>query len=138
MYGEVKGEARQSLIRPLIVALDEPVALPYMDAFAGVAEPVKAFCGWDVNLVNSDVNLKLDLHPVLGTYNGVPMDRADGEIGISVAVRGTNLLYTTRVGPIAAADREGGLLNGTVEIRGTNDTVTLGFDAASDGSSPSA
>ena len=131
VYGEVKGESRQSLIRPLIVALDEPVALPYMDAFAGVSEPVKAFCGWDVNLVNSDVKLKLDLHPVLGTYNGVPMDRADGEIGISVAVRGTNLIYTTRIGPIAAADREGGLLKGTVEIRGTNDTVTLGFDAAS-------
>jgi len=82
VYGEVRGEARQANIRPMIVALDLPVVLPYMDAFTGVAEPVRAACRWDVNLVNSDLRLGLDLHPVLGCYNGVPMRQVDGEEGV--------------------------------------------------------
>ena len=131
VYGEVRGEARQANIRPMLVALDLPVVLPYMDAFTGVAEPVRASCRWDVNLVNSDLNLHLDLHPILGRYNGVPMRQVDGEIGVYAYTRGTNLNFVTTIGPLVARDPKGGTLEGKLAIRGTNDIVNLEFDARS-------
>ena len=131
LYGEVSGEARQAHIRPMIVALDLPVALPYMDAFTGVTEPVRASCAWDVDLVNSDLKLHLDLHPLLGRYNGVPMRQVDGEIGVYAYTRGTNLNYVTTIGPLVARDPRGRALEGKLSIRGTNDVVTLDFDAKS-------
>lgn len=131
VYGEVRGEARQANIRPMLVALDLPVVLPYMDAFTGVAEPVRASCRWDVNLVNSDLNLHLDLHPTLGRYNGVPMRQVDGEIGVYAYTRGTNLNFVTTIGPLVAKDPKGGTLEGKLAIRGTNGIVNLEFDARS-------
>ncbi|MBR4938635.1 MAG: hypothetical protein IKZ22_07150 [Kiritimatiellae bacterium] len=131
IYGEVKGFATQEDIRPLIVALDVPVALPYIDGFTGVVKPVPAFCSWDVNLVNNDFKLKLDLHPELGRYNGVPMRNADGIVELFVYTRGTNLNYRTQIGPLTAHDRAGNQLNGTIVIRGTNDVVRLEFDSVS-------
>ena len=131
VYGEVKGFAVQKDIRPLIVALDVPVALPYIDGFTGVVKPVPSFCSWDVNLVNNDFRLKLDLHPELGRYNGVPMRNADGIIELFVYTRGTNLNYRTQIGPLTAHDRAGNQLNGKIVIRGTNDVVRLEFDSVS-------
>jgi hypothetical protein len=132
VYGEVRGHATQEHIRPLIVALDVPVALPYIDGFTGVEKPVPSFCSWDVNLVNNDFNLKLDLHPELGKYNGVPMRNADGKIDLFVYTRGTNLNFTTCIGPLSAFDRAGNSLAGRVVIRGTNDVCRLEFDADSE------
>ena len=131
VYGEVHGEARQANIRPMLVALDLPVVLPYIDAFTGVTEPVRATCKWDVNLVNSDLNLHLDLHPMLGRYNGVPMRQVDGEIGVYAYTRGTNLNFVTTIGPLVARDPKGGTLEGKLAIRGTNNVVNLEFDARS-------
>ena len=132
IYGEVSGLAMQEHIRPLIVALDVPVALPYIDGFTGVVKPVPSFCSWDVNLINNDFNLKLDLHPELGKYNGVPMRNADGKIDLFVYTRGTNLNFNTQIGPLSAFDRAGNSLNGKVVIRGTNDVCRLEFDANSE------
>ena len=131
VYGEVKGFATQKDIRPLIVALDVPVALPYIDGFTGVVKPVPSFCSWDVNLVNNDFRLKLDLHPELGRYNGVPMRNADGIVELFVYTRGTNLNFRTQIGPLTAHDRAGNQLNGQIVIRGTNDVVRLEFDSVS-------
>ncbi len=131
VYGEVSGEARQAHIRPMIVALDLPVVLPYMDAFTGVTEPVRAGCVWDVNLVNADFKLHLDLHPVLGRYNGVPMRQADGVIDVYTYTRGTNLNYVTTIGPLVAVDPKGRQLEGKLSVRGTNDVVKIDFDAKS-------
>ncbi|MBR2982649.1 MAG: hypothetical protein IKC80_05415 [Kiritimatiellae bacterium] len=132
VYGEVSGFATQEHIRPLIVALDVPVALPYIDGFTGVVKPVPAFCSWDVNLVNNDFNLKLDLHPELGKYNGVPMRNADGKIDLFVYTRGTNLNFNTQIGPISAHDRAGKQLSGKILIRGTNNVNRLYFDSVSE------
>ena len=126
-----RGEARQSHIRPLLVTLDVPVAVSYMDAFTCVTEPVPVSASWDVNLVNNDFRMHLDLHPMLGRYNGVPMRRVDGELGLEVCTRGTNLNCVTTIGPLSALDPKGRTLDGRLAVVVTNDVTRLEFDAKS-------
>ena len=131
VYGEIEGLARQAHIRPLLVAVDVPVALPYMDGFTDVPEPCRSWCAWKVDLVRSDFDLWLDLHPVLGKYNAVPMRKADGKIHVHNFTRGDCLNYVTTVGPISGVDVEGRKLDGTVVITGTNRYNTVVVDAKS-------
>ena len=128
---EARGEARQSHIRPLLVTLDVPVSVEYMDAFTGVTEPIPVSAKWDVNLVNNDFRMLLDLHPQLGRYNDVPMRRVDGELGLSVFTRGTNLTCVTTVGPLSALDHKGRPLDGRLVVTVTNDVTKLDFDVKS-------
>ena len=130
-HAVARGEARQSHIRPLLVTLDVPSAVSYMDAFTGVTEPVPVSASWDVNLVNNDFRMHLDLHPMLGRYNGVPMRRVDGELGLSVYTRGTNLNCETTIGPLSALDPKGRTLDGRLVVVVTNDVTRLEFDAKS-------
>ena len=118
--GEVDGLATQAQIRPLLVALDVPVALPYMDAFTEVPENVPAWCGWQVNLVNKDFDLGLRLKPKMGRYNGVAMRQATGKIHLHTETRGNCLNYLTEVGPIEGVDVSDRALAGSVVIGGTN------------------
>lgn len=129
--GEAKGLARQAHIRPLLVALDLPCALPYMDAFTDVPEPCPARCAWQVDLVRNDLDLLLDLHPVLGKYNSVSMRRADGKIRIRNGTRGNCLNYETTVGPISAVDAQGRALEGRVVVAGTNGYNVVTVEAKS-------
>ena len=129
--GEVQGCARQAHIRPLLVALDVPVALPYMDGFTEVPEPCPSWCAWKVDLVRNDLDLWLDLRPVLGRYNGVPMASAEGRIHLHNYTRGTNLNYRTVVGPIAARDVKGRALSGTVTVTGVDGTNVVTVVASS-------
>lgn len=131
VWGEVQGEARQTHIRPLLQVLDVPSALPYMDAFTGVVEPVPSACRWSADLTTGDFRITIALHPVLGRYNGVPMQRADGEIDLCIYTRGTNLNYRTTVGPLVASDPKGRPLQGKLVVDGTNDVVSLDFDCTS-------
>lgn len=131
IYGEINGLARQSQIRPLLVALDVPVSLPYMDGFTEVVKPVKSFCGWKVNLVNNDFDLWLELHPILGKYNTVPMKHADGRIHLHSYTRGDCLNYQTTVGPITGVDVKDRPLDGTVVITGTNRYNVVDIDTKS-------
>ena len=130
-HAVARGEARQSHIRPLLVTLDVPSAISYMDAFTGVTEPVPVSASWDVNLLNNDFRMHLDLHPMLGRYNGVPMRRVDGELDLSVYTRGTNLNCVTTVGPLSALDPKGRTLDGRLVVAVTNDVTRLEFDAKS-------
>ena len=130
-HAEARGEARQSHIRPLLVTLDVPVSVEYMDAFTGVTEPIPVSAKWDVNLVNNDFRMLLDLHPQLGRYNAVPMRRVDGELGLSVFTRGTNLTCVTTVGPLSALDPKGRTLDGRLVVTLTNDVTKLDFDVKS-------
>ena len=132
LKGEVEGLATQANIRPLLVALDVPVALPYMDAFTGVTEPVPAYCGWDVDLGKVGFTLKLDLHPTLGQYNSVSLRNADGMIEISAGTQDGSFNYRTTVGPIHAEDVRGRALDGTVVFAGTNGLVRVAAKATSD------
>ena len=130
--GKVKGLATQAQIRPLLVALDIPVSLPYMDGFTDVPVPCDAACSWSVDPVRGDLlDLCVDLHPVLGKYNSVPMKRADGAIHVRNWTRGTCLNYNTTVGPITAVDVRGRKLSGTVDILGTNNYNVVRVEAAS-------
>ena len=126
-----RGEARQSHIRPLLVTLDIPTAIEYMDAFTGVTEPIPVSATWDVNLVNNDFRMHLDLHPQLGRYNGVPMRRVDGELALSVFTRGTNLNCVTTVGPLTALDPKNRMLEGKLVVVATNGLTKLEFDTKS-------
>lgn len=132
ILGEVGGLATQAQIRPMLEALDVPVAVKYMDNFTDVPEPVRAWCGWKVNLVNNDFDLSLEMHPVLGKYNGVSMRRADGRIRLHSYTRGTCLNYRTEVGPIESFDPKERPLRGEVVVTGTNNynVVTVNANSA--------
>ena len=129
--GEVDGFAWQSHIRPLLVDIDVPVSLPYMDGFTEVPTPCRSTCAWRVDLVRNDLDLWLDLHPILGRYNAVPMKKADGKIHVHNYTRGTCLNYKTTVGPISAVDVKGRPLEGTVTIVGTNNYNVVDVKAKS-------
>jgi len=123
--GTVHGSAKQHNIRPFIEVLDIPVALPYIDAFTQVRGKVPSSCSWKVNLVNNDFDMVLDLHPLLGKYNLVPMRNADGKIFLHVYTRGKSLNYRHTIGPISAKGVDGQPLDGKVEIEGLNGTNTV-------------
>ena len=133
--GLVKGEATQEKIRPLMAVLDLPLVLEYMDAFTEVEKPVPVNFGWDVDLGSNEFSLDFNLHPVLGRYNGVPMTRADGDIGLHVAfpmrdgVR--QMDYETTIGPLAAIDIKDRPLKGKLVVSGVGDVAHIHFDATS-------
>ena len=131
VYGEIQGPARQPHIRPMLVALDVPVALPYFDGFTDVPASVPSWCSWKVNLVNGDLDLHLDLHPKLGKYNNVQMANADGRLHLHVYTREDFLNYTHTIGPITAKRADGRSLAGTVKVAGTNGYNTVDVEATS-------
>jgi len=129
--GSVRGFAKQHHIRPLLEAVDVPVAFPYFDAFTEVPCKVPSYCGWHVDLMNNDFDLYLDLHPTLGKYNGVPMKHADGKIHLHVYTRDNCLNYRQTIGPICAKGTKDEGLDGTVIVTGTNGYNTVDVDAKS-------
>lgn len=135
VHGEVHGHARQHNIRPMLVALDIPKALPYIDAFTKVEPPVDAACKFDVNLRNNDLHIFLDLHPLGGFYNGVPLKRADGTVDVRVFVRDTYQNARIEVGsserPLAVSIADGTSMKGTIVYENTNDVGYVDFDVAS-------
>ena len=131
VYGSVTGSAKQHHIRPFIDALDIPVALPYIDAFTEVKGKVPSSCSWTVNLVNNDLDLDIDVHPLLGRYNKVPMKEAEGRIALHVYTRGTSLNYHHTIGPVVAKGPADEPLEGTIVIDGLNGTNTVSISAKS-------
>lgn len=135
VHGEVHGHARQHNIRPMLVALDIPKALPYIDAFTKVEPPVDAACKFDVNLRNNDLHIFLDLHPLGGFYNGVPLKRADGTVDLRVFVRDTYQNARIEVGsakkPLDVAIADGTSMKGTIVYENTNDVGYVDFDVES-------
>ncbi|MCQ2368487.1 MAG: AsmA-like C-terminal region-containing protein [Kiritimatiellae bacterium] len=124
VYGEVRGYATVEKIRPLIVCLDVPVALPYMDGFTEIPEPVDAFCSWDVNLMNNDFTLKLDLNPKMGKYNGVAMSEAHGKIELKTHIHdGDKFKYMTKIHDVRASGENGRDLQGLVMFEGDDGMV---------------
>lgn len=130
-HGEVHGIATQPHIRPLLVALDIPSAMPYFDAFTDVPSPVVASGDFDVNLVNNDFRMILDLRPEMGKYNDVEMTRAEGKLDLDVRTRGTNLTVRFRVDLPIALDPKGRQLSGGIGLLMTNDVVRLDLSAIS-------
>ena len=131
VYGEVEGEARQPNVRPLMLDLDIPSAMPYFDGFTEVPGVVPAFCSWKVNLINNDCDIRLKLKPPMGRYNSVPMKLATGDIHLHIYTRGTNLNYRQVFGPIHGENADGRTVDGTVWVSGTNRYNTVDVDARS-------
>lgn len=140
LVGEVAGTARQEHIRPLLVALDLPVSYPYMggypdtgdSGFTEVQGPVPAVCRWKYDFAERDFRLNLDLHPEMGRYNGVRLQRVDGKLEFRACYPDDEYFYEVTVGPLVAADLRGRRLQGQLVVRGTNDLDWLEFDAYSD------
>ena len=130
-HGEVRGLATQPHIRPLLVALDVPSAMPYFDAFTEVPQPVNAAGEFDVNLVNNDFKMTLDLRPEMGRYNGVDMARAEGHLDLDVKTRGTNCFIRFGVRLPMAVDPKGRQLTGSVAVNLTNEFARLDINARS-------
>lgn len=130
-HGEVRGRSNVELIRPLIVALDVPSALPYMDSFTEIPEPVPASGEFDVNLQNGDFKMSLDLKPTMGRYKGVPMTKAEGSIDLYAYTRGTNGNANLDVRLPLALDPEGCRLSGSIGVRLTNGVARLAYDVDS-------
>ena len=128
---KISGLALQHHIRPLLVALDIPVAMPYFDGFTQVTNPVPAKAEFDVDLVNCDFAMKLDLRPEMGRYNGVPMARAVGEIEVRNRIRGTNCMTQVKIDLQNARDRLGRLLSGVLEVDCSNDLARVSMDVRS-------
>ena len=133
LKGECAGLATQAFIRPHLVVLDIPVSLPYMDGFTGVKGPIPAYFSWDVNLDTGQTTLEVGVHPVLGEYNQVAMQRADGKIKVEVWYRDGFMESDVTIGPITAYDAGGRQLEGgfVVHRRNATDDITLDFDAKS-------
>lgn len=131
VQGEVYGFAKQYHIRPLLVALDIPISVEYMDAFTEVPGRIPARCGWNVNLINNDFTLTLDLKPDMGKYNGVALAHAESKLMIQTHTVGTNMNYKVTVGPLAARGVNAESLNGSVIITGQDNNVCVEANAKS-------
>jgi hypothetical protein len=127
----VLGRAFPSQIRPLLVALDIPSALPYFDGFSGITKPVDAAGFFGVDLATCDFTMKLDLKTNLGAYNSVPMSYAEGTLDLFSYVRGTNSNVKFEVTLPIALDREGRKLGGKLSIDYINDVTRLKYDVKS-------
>lgn len=132
LHADVRGNAMPEQIRPLIVALDLPTVLPYMDAFTDIPSPVPARGDFDVNLVNGDFRMVLDLKPTMGRYRGVPMSRAEGVLDLAAYTRGTNCNVNLTVGLPIAFDTDGARLSGAIALSLTNGLARLSYDVKSE------
>ena len=126
--GEVHGLARQDNIRPLLTALEITNSYAFIDSFTQVTNPVNAACSFDVNLRNNDLHILLDLHPVGGRYNNVPLKNADGKVDIRVFVRDTFQNARIVVGPVTANLTDGNAMAGTIIYENTNDIGYVFFE----------
>lgn len=128
---EVEGRTTQRQIRPFVERLDITSALPYMDAFTEILEPVPAHGVFTVDLRKGDFGMNLHLKPTMGRYNKVAMDRADGIIDVRTQIRGTNCNVHLDVTLPEAVDLKGRKLSGRVTVDNVDNRVRLGFDAKS-------
>ena len=136
--GEVRGFARQSNIRPMLVALDITNSYQFIDAFTDAVEPVDSSCRFDVDLRRNDLHLRLDLHPPSCRHHGVPVRDVQGPLDIRVFVRDTYQNAKIVVGPLRVELADDTHMSGTVVYENTNDVGFVDFDTRMATSLPNA
>ncbi len=129
LFGQVHGQARQRNIRPMLWdALDVKSAFPYFDGFTGVETPVDVSCLFDVDFQKQEFEINVPLHPTGGRYNGVPVRKADGNVGVHLYGFSEPFDVRVTVGPVEGALKDGGKVSGTVRYENFVDRPAVYFD----------
>jgi len=130
--GELRGEVKQSQVRPFLEVMDIPSSLPYVDAFTEVTEPVPSGVKVEVDLPTGNLDLKIDLRPKMGRYNGVAMDRAEGGLDVQSRLGDTNRTFRVKVNLPMALDTDGHKFSGWLVVDDSAGPTRLEFDVKSD------
>ncbi len=131
LESEIEGLATQRQIRPFIEAIDITSALPYMDAFTAITEPVPSKGIFRVDLVKGDFHMELSLAPKMGRYRGVPMDKARGVIEVNTQIRENFCNVYLDIRLPEAVDIYGRNLNGRVRLEMVKNKIRLDIDGKS-------
>ncbi|MBQ5530525.1 MAG: hypothetical protein IIT98_00755 [Kiritimatiellae bacterium] len=142
LRGDLRGSVRPERIRPLLVAMDIPCAVAYMDAFTELPSPVPAVFELEAGLETQDVEFTLELSPAMGRYNGAALERAAGTLrfssripyGASKRPRTADWEWRDNVFSVhlpLAVDAEGRKLEGDVEIGNKSGRYRAVYDVKS-------
>lgn len=131
LHAELAGEVAFEQVRPFVEVMDVPVALPYVDGFAGITEPIPTRAIIDVGFPTGRVAAKIDVRPTLGSYNGVPMDRAEGVISFSSEIAETNRVATFDLKLPLALDHDGRRAAGDVHLDDRDGRIKIALDVKS-------
>lgn len=130
--GRVSGHVGYSQIESVLETLDVGVALPYVEAFSEVTEPIPAAFSWDGDLASCALDLRIFLEVPRSRYRGVPIAKAKGGIFISVKGMGDDLRYAVTIDLQEALDRDGRSLAGRLTVGNADGPVRLRYDVKSD------
>ena len=131
LESEIEGLATQRQIRPFIEAIDITSALPYMDAFTAITEPVPSKGVFRVDLVKGDFHMELALSPTGGRYRGVPLEKARGVIEVDTQIRENYCNVYLDIRLPEALDIYGRKLNGRVRLEMVKNKIRLDIDGKS-------
>lgn len=139
LEAEASGEVRYGQIRPVLEAMDVPCAIPYVESFTGVVEPIPAKMELKARFPDGSLEINIHGRPVLGEYNGVPMDRGEGTIAFSTRIEGEARKNRLDLEIPYVLDRAGRSASGRIEIEssvshpvrvGVSGRSSLGFSDA--------
>jgi len=131
-HGELWGRVRHSQIMPFLETMDIQCAIPYVGAFTEMAEPIPSRLELDFNLTTGDIDMKLEVEPKMGRYNGVALDSAKGSVDFALRNGATNEVIGLKVSLAHAADAQGRRLGGTLTVGNETGKYRVGLDVASD------
>ena len=133
LMADVRGRALQRHIRPLLEALDLGVAFPYFDGFTEVTVPVDARGEFKSDFDTGTFDMRLDLAPELGRYNGVRMSRAKGSITLHSWPRESGIFDSKLVVDLPySVDPDGRKLTGQLGVLTTNGVSRVDLDLRSE------
>ena len=129
---KLSGTATQSQIRPFLVVMDIPSALPYVDAFTEIPVPVRSSVEVSVDLITADLTLLMHYSPEMGKYNSVPMAYADG--GVYFQNRNLDdgsMPVAVKVDLASAVDNKGRKLSGWLTVDDFSGRYKVCYDVLS-------
>lgn len=130
--GRVGGAVGYSQISPVLDTLAIQVALPYVEAFTEVNDPIPALATWEGDLVTGAMDLRFSLDVPPCRYQGVPIAKAKGDILVSQRYEGDERKYSVCIDLKDASDRDGRLLLGKLTIDNADGPNRLRYDVKSE------
>ena len=132
IHSELKGEVRHSQIHPFVEVMDIGDSIKYIDAFSDITEPIPSRVTIDSNIAAGSVAVKVEVRPRLGRYNGVPMERAEGEIDFKSEIVSTNRVFAFKLDMPLALDHDGRRLSGKIAVTDASGRPRLEYNIKSD------